>query len=58
MNSGCASALWRISFVESITPDIEQSASDAEFPGERNDVVARIHSFIDSFIHSFIHLTA
>jgi hypothetical protein len=29
----------------STTPNVEQSATDAELPRERDDVVARIHSF-------------
>jgi hypothetical protein len=36
---------WRIGLVESITPNVKQSSTDAELPRERDDVVARIHSF-------------
>jgi hypothetical protein len=35
----------RIGLVESITPNVKQSSTDAELPRERNDVVARIHPF-------------
>ena len=35
----------RIALVESITPNVKQSSTYPEIPRERDDVVARVHSF-------------